>query len=270
MTSQFSLPEGRALLVQFSCHGVREEKHLIIRHKSQLGERLPGNMNPTAAHHSNEGADVVQQRYNRIAPIYDSCEWFMEYRVRRWRRDIWERIRAGLILEVGVGTGKNVDCYPRAASITAIDLSQKMLERARNKAGKRRPDVEFRLADVQHLPYPDRSFDAAVATFVFCSVPDPIQGLREVRRVLKPGGRILLLEHVLSRNFLLRPLMKSLDPIPTHIWGAHIDRDTLSNVRAAGFIDVREASLLLDIVKRIEAIAPTEQLEAPTILLRRS
>lgn len=214
--------------------------------------------NEMAIHDTKESTSTVQQRYNRIAPVYDECEWLMEYRVRNWRRDLWEGISGKRVLEIGVGTGKNISFYPKGAKITAVDFSQRMLERARTKARRLRARVDFRIADVQHLPYPDGSFDVAVATFVFCSVPDPVQGLREVRRVLKPGGQILLLEHVLSRRFLLRPLMKFMDPIATHIWGAHMDRETVTNVRRAGFAEVREAPLLLDVVKHIEAKAPAE------------
>ena len=215
-------------------------------------------MNEMDVYDTKESTNTVQQRYNRIAPVYDQCEWLMEYRVRNWRRDLWERIDGRHILEVGVGTGKNIRFYPRGRDITAIDFSEKMLDQARSKARRLRAKVDFRVADVQHLPYPEGSFDVAVASFVFCSVPDPVQGLREVRRVLKPGGQILLLEHVVSKRSLLWPLMKLLDPIPAHIWGAHIDRETVKNVRMAGFADVREVGLLLDVVKRIEAKAPAE------------
>jgi hypothetical protein len=83
-----------------------------------------------------------------------------------------------------------------------------------------------------------------------------VLGLGEARRVLAPGGRLLLLEHVLSRRPLLRSLMRFLDPIPFHVWGAHIDRDTVGNVRQAGFVDVVDTDLSLDVVKRIEAVAP--------------
>lgn len=210
------------------------------------------------AYYSDDGTDSVKRRYDRIAAVYDWCEWLMEFRIRRWRSDLWQQISRKRILEIGVGTGKNIKFYPRGVTVTAIDFSQKMLEWARVKARKRGADIEFGLADVQRLPYAENSFDMAVATFVFCSVPDPVKGLREVRRVLKPGGRLVLLEHVVSGRFLLRLFMKSLDPVPAHLWGAHIDRETVKNVRMAGFIDISEVDLLLDIVKRIETTATAE------------
>lgn len=181
----------------------------------------------------------------------------MERRVRRWREDLWSRVPPGRVLEVGVGTGKNLVYHPSESDVVALDLSTEMMARARRKAERLQARVALELGDVQRLPHAEATFDTAVATFVFCSVPDPLLGLREVRRVLKPGGRLLLLEHVLSEKKVLRQLMRSLDPIPFWVWGAHIDRVTVSNVREAGFRDVVDTDLSLDIVKLIEARAPS-------------
>ena len=139
-----------------------------------------------------------------------------------------------------------------------MGLSERMLARARRKAHRLNARVQLELGDVQQLAYPEGSFDFIVATFLFCSVPNPVLGLKEAQRVLKPGGRLLLIEHVLSRHPLLGPVMKWLDPIPSHIWGAHIDRDTVDNVHRAGFVELKETNLYLDIVKRIEAISPAK------------
>lgn len=200
--------------------------------------------------------ELTRQRYDRIAPIYDALEWMMEWRARRWRRDLWARVAAGRVLELGVGTGKNVPHYPRGSDVVALDLSEKMLARARRRAERSGSVAQFQLGDVQALPFDDASFDVVVATFLFCSVPDPASGLLEARRVLKPGGRLLLLEHVLSQRPLLRRLMRWFDPVPFHIWGAHIDRDTVEHTRQAGFAGLSVTDLSFDIVKRIEATAP--------------
>jgi len=152
-----------------------------------------------------------------------------------------------------VGTGKSIACYPSAASVIAVDVSPRMLERARRRARRLGRDVELVLADAGRLPYADASFDCVVATFLLCSVPDPEAVLREARRLLRPGGRLLLVEHVLSEKPLLRPLMRLLDPVVFHLWGAHVDRETQKSVERAGFARVATRDLSLDVVKRIEA-----------------
>jgi SAM-dependent methyltransferase len=199
---------------------------------------------------------VTRRRYERIAPIYDFVESMMELRARAWRRDLWSRVEPGRVLELGVGTGKNLHLYPPNAEVVAIDISERMLDRARIKAQRLRTSVHFEIADVQQLPYSDGSFNVVTATFLFCSVPNAPLGLHEARRVLKPGGQLLLLEHVLSGHPILRTMMRALDPIPAHLWGAHINRDTVSAVRNARFVDVVTQNLALDVVKRIEARAP--------------
>jgi ubiquinone/menaquinone biosynthesis C-methylase UbiE len=139
------------------------------------------------------------------------------------------------LLEVGVGTGKNIEFWPLNCKITAIDLTPGMLEIARQRAKSlNREDVDLRLGDVQHLEFPSAIFDTVVATFVFCSVPDPIQGLREIGRVVRPSGQILLLEHVRIDRPVIGRLMDILAPLIVRLNGANINRRTVENVRAAG------------------------------------
>ncbi len=203
---------------------------------------------------------LTRARYDRIAPVYDLLETGMEaLRLRHWREMTWQRARGPRVLELGVGTGKNFSFYPPGIGVTAIDISPRMLERARERAERDSVAVKLLLADAQALPFPDASFDTVVATFVFCSVPDPIQGLQEARRVLVPGGQLLLLEHVLSRRPLLGALMRLANPIVVRLTGANIDRETVTNVARAGF-DLQQADdLWCDIVKLIEAVRLQEQ-----------
>lgn len=212
-----------------------------------LAEWLAGMVPPLAA------SEIARRRYDRIAPVYDLAEWMMELRFRVWRRQLWAMVDGERVLELGAGTGKNLRFYPPGTDMTAIDISENMLRRARRRA--RRLDVNVRLdiADAEALPFDDSSFDTVVATFLFCSVPEPVQGLREALRVLKPGGRLFLLEHVASELPILRAVMRWADPVPFHIWGAHIDRDTVTNVHRAGFQDVTSENKSLDIVKLITA-----------------
>jgi ubiquinone/menaquinone biosynthesis C-methylase UbiE len=188
----------------------------------------------------------TRARYNRIAPIYDLMEIFAERRFVPWREKLWSLVPGARVLEVGVGTGKNFSYHPAEAEVTGIDLSDRMLIRARQKAGQLGHPIELREMDAQQLDFPDDSFDAATATFVFCSVPDPIQGLRELGRVVKPNGQIVLLEHVrIDRPGLIGKLMDLLDPLVVRVMGAHINRRTAGTVRQAGLG-----------VERVEDLAP--------------
>lgn len=180
--------------------------------------------------------EMVRRRYQRIAPYYDLMESLSEPRSKPWREHLWSLVRGSTVLEAGVGTGKNMAYYPATVSITAVDFTPGMLERARERAEKLGlgSRVRLQLGDVQALDFADFSFDAAVATFVFCSVPDPILGLRELKRVLKSGGSILLLEHMRSPNTMMGAMMDFLNPAIVRTTGANINRRTVENVRKAG------------------------------------
>ncbi len=173
----------------------------------------------------------TRSRYQRIAPLYDTMELLAEPRYSDWRSHLWSLVEGPKILEVGVGTGKNIAYYPPGMNITTIDLTPGMLERAESRARELSVDVDLHLGDVQNLPFPNEIFDEVIATFVFCSVPDPIKGLNEVARVLKPNGRLLLLEHVRSADPILGALMDLLDPVTVRLMGPHINRRTVENVR---------------------------------------
>lgn len=202
---------------------------------------------------SHDETEVVRQRYDRIAAVYDLMESWMELRARTWRADLWQRVPPGRVLELGVGTGKNLRYYPHGAQVTAIDISLRMLERAQRRARRLAVPVDLQVADAEQLPFPDQSFDTIVTTFVFCSIPDPRRALAEALRVLRPGGRLLFLEHVLSRRRVLRWVMRTFDFVPYRLWGAHLNRETVALVEAAGCVDVRHYDLSLDVVTRIEA-----------------
>lgn len=178
---------------------------------------------------------ATKARYDRNARLYDLIESPMELLAfRHWREKLWAHVHRGHVLEVGVGTGKNFSYYPKDVHGTAIDLSEKMLERARNRATRYGLAVELLQMDAQALAFPDHSFDYVVATFVFCSVSDPVLGLSELRRVCKPNGRVLLLEHMRPESSGLGKLFDLLNPIAVRLTGANINRRTVENVRRAG------------------------------------
>lgn len=197
---------------------------------------------------------LIKKRYDRIAPFFDLLEAPMEgLFFKRWRERLWAKATGHHILEVGVGTGKNFDYYPKDARITAIDFSPAMLKQAAQAKIRKNVQVDLSIMDVQSLSYADNSFDTVIASFVFCSVPMPMKGLKELYRVLKPGGQVLLLEHVISPNPLVAKIMNLLNPIVVRLFGANINRDTVKNVKACGFSSVRIDERCGDILKLIEA-----------------
>ena len=180
---------------------------------------------------------TTKARYDRNARLYDLIESPIELLAfRRWREKLWAQVHGGRVLEVGVGTGKNFPYYPKDARVTAIDISERMLERARRRAAQMGVSVELLPMDAQALTFPDHSFDYVVATFVFCSVPDPVLGLSELRRVCKPTGRVLLLEHMRPDSPGLGRLFDLLNPLAVRLTGANINRRTVENVRRAGLM----------------------------------
>ncbi len=209
------------------------------------------NSDMARAEKSNE---FVQKRYDKIAPIYDLLEGLVEHSsYSGWRKLLWSKVEGKQILEIGAGTGKNFPFYPKEADITAIDFSEGMLNRARKKAVKQGIKVDLLLMDVQHLDFNDNIFDTVVASFVFCSVPNPILGLEEVKRVCKPGGKVVLLEHVLSANRVLAWLMNIANAIIVNVMGPNINRRTVENVSASGLVVEKVTDLAVGIFKMIEA-----------------
>ncbi len=207
---------------------------------------------------------ITRKRYDRIAPFFDLMELFSERSaIQEWRRLLWSHVPTGRVLEVGVGTGKNISFYPPGIRVTAVDLSERMLQRARKRAREQDLDVDLRQMDAQRLTFADNTFDAAVTTFVFCSVPDPVQGLRELGRVVRPDGDIWLLEHVRVNRPIVGLLMDLLNPIVVRIMGANINRRTVENVRRAGLEIVGVENLKGTLVKLIHARPAAGRSEEP-------
>jgi ubiquinone/menaquinone biosynthesis C-methylase UbiE len=203
---------------------------------------------------NNYDSTIVRNRYQRISPFYNVMEILPECRYISWREELWSLVKGPEVLEVGVGTGKNIAFFPDGVKVTGVDLTQGMLEQARNRAAILKRDATLLLGDAQSLEFPDATFDTVIATFVFCSVADPVQGLREVSRVVKPGGQVLLLEHVRSAKPILGELMDILNPALVRVTGANINRRTVDNVRGAGLsIDHVENLGVGDIYKMIIA-----------------
>jgi ubiquinone/menaquinone biosynthesis C-methylase UbiE len=197
---------------------------------------------------------ITRKRYDRLAFFYDFLEAPLERRrFAHWRSRLTDRIAGDRALEVGIGTGKNLPYYPRDVKITAIDFSRSMLKRARKRALLLGSTVCLQNMDVQQLAFPNNIFDTVFATFVFCSVPDPVAGLKELKRVCKPNGKLLLLEHMRPGNVLLGLLFDMVNPMMVRMMGANINRRTMGNIKKAGWQILKEEHLSGDIVRWVEA-----------------
>ena len=176
------------------------------------------------------------ERYQRIAWLYDLLDLPFEHvRYRKIRPMIFAGL-SGRILDAGVGTGRNFPFYPPGSEVVGIDLSPAMLARAERRRRAAAAKIELRPMDVTRLEFPDRSFDAAVATFLFCTLPDQLQvaGMRELGRVVKPGGIIRCLEYTRPSRGLRRLLTRVWEPWVAWAYGAGFDRQTEKHVPQAG------------------------------------
>lgn len=196
---------------------------------------------------------LTKQKWDRASRLYDLMNAFGPE--RRWasaKRQLFARMR-GRVLFVAVGTGLDIPLFPSHQTIVGIDISPRMLDKARARAAAYKGHLELTLADVQALDEPDASFDQAFTSCTFCSVPDPVRGLREVRRVLKPGGELHMFEHTGSRYFPFNMMLHVLTPLSRQT-GPDLDRDTIANVRQAGFQVTGVERIFLDVVNVVHAV----------------
>jgi ubiquinone/menaquinone biosynthesis C-methylase UbiE len=176
----------------------------------------------------------ISEKYDRFARWFDLVEGIPDVLgVRKLRRQLL-RQASGNVLEVAVGTGKNLRYYPRGCRIIAVDVSREMLNVARQRAGKLSMDASFSLAEAAALPFSDKSFDTVVSSLTTCTFPNPVAALREMARVCRTEGRVLLLEHGRSnREWLGRWQDRREDSFAKQL-GCHWNREPLELVRKAG------------------------------------
>jgi ubiquinone/menaquinone biosynthesis C-methylase UbiE len=162
----------------------------------------------------------------------------------------------GKVLEVAVGTGLNLEAYPQDITLTGIDWSDAMLDIARSRATEVGRTATLQQADAHELPFDDASFDTVVCTFGLCAIPDHTQAISEMTRVLRPGGRLILVDHIESSSRVARGVQRFLEIFTVPLGGEHFLRRPLNQVRATG-LDVEQVQRFkLGLVERLVARKP--------------
>lgn len=199
---------------------------------------------------------VTQSKWDKAAPNLDLMSGNGE--LKRWlpfKTRLFSHMQPGKILFAALGTGLDISAFPPGMTITAIDISPEMLKRAQPRIDGYAGEIRAELVDIHALPYEDNHFDQVFTSCTFCSVPEPVEALRALQRVLKPGGSLYMFEHTGSRYFPFKYMMHLMTFITRKI-GPEMNRNTVANVRAAGFQVTEVDNVFLDIVKTIAAVKP--------------
>jgi ubiquinone/menaquinone biosynthesis C-methylase UbiE len=204
-----------------------------------------------------DGTERTRAVWQRTARRYDND---MRFADRWWFTGgrVWVCAQAtGDVLEVAVGTGLNLTHYPADIALTGVDLSPEMLALARDRAADLGLDVILMEGDAEQLPFPDATFDTVVCTLGLCCIPDDRQAIAEMARVLRPGGRLLLLDHVVATNPVLRLVQRGVEQITRRACGDYMTRRPLPLVAQAGLIIEQVERLKAGTVERVRAVKPS-------------
>jgi ubiquinone/menaquinone biosynthesis C-methylase UbiE len=202
---------------------------------------------------ANFTAEEIKQKYNGFASTYASIERAQEFLgVRKFRQRLLHRA-SGEVLEVACGTGANFPYYPNECENTAIDLSLAMVDIARERAEKVKLDIDFQIMDAEDLAFPDESFDTVVSSLSVCTFPDPVTALKEMQRVCKEDGQILLLEHGRSDNWLVGRFQDIREDAHAQQLGCHWNREPLELVERAGLKPISTKRSFLGVFHEIVA-----------------
>lgn len=204
--------------------------------------------------------DKTQRKWDAASRTFDLFTFADDRRLGPHKRRLFTKLH-GQTLAVAAGTGNDFKFFPPDQRIVAIDISPKMLERAARKATTYQGTIELQQMDVCQLEFADNTFDTVATVCTFCSVPRPIIGLRELYRVLRPGGQILMFEHVRSNIGPFGILLDVMTPL-SRLVGPELNRNTVVNMQKAGFRLRREENVYLDIIKIIEGVKPLGGLNA--------
>jgi ubiquinone/menaquinone biosynthesis C-methylase UbiE len=207
---------------------------------------------------SDKRAQQLRRYWDKHARNYDNQMAFWERRLFADGRSWVCSQASGEVLEVAIGTGRNLGYYPAAVRLTGIEFSPAMLELARRQADQLGRKVDLRLGDAQALQLPDASFDTVVCTLSLCAIPDERRAVAEMKRVLRPGGQLLLLDHVAGGPRWVRALQWLLELATRPLGGEYLRRRPLLQVQAEGFEIRRRERSKLGIVERLTARKPLD------------
>jgi ubiquinone/menaquinone biosynthesis C-methylase UbiE len=198
----------------------------------------------------------VGRLQDQTAPSYDRRISFFERVLFSGGRE-WVCGQAeGEVLEIAAGTARNLAFYPPGVRLTGIELSPEMLAIGKRRGKELGREIDLRLGDAQALDFSDRSFDTVVCMLSLCTVPDPARAVAEAYRVLRSGGRFLLLEHVRSPRVGVRAVQRLIDPLSVRFQADHVMREPLEYVEPAGFAVEKLERSKLGIVERLAARKP--------------
>ena len=198
----------------------------------------------------------VRKIQDKTAPSYDRRISFFERVLFEGGRE-WVCAQAeGEVLEIAAGTARNLAFYPSGVDLTAIELSPEMLAIGQKRAEALGYPADLRVGDAQELEFPDDCFDTVVCTLALCTIPDPRRAVAEARRVLRPGGRLLLLEHVRSPVAAVRAVQRLIEPLSVRFEGDHLTREPLEFLNAEGFVIEQLERSKWGIVERVAAQKP--------------
>jgi ubiquinone/menaquinone biosynthesis C-methylase UbiE len=201
----------------------------------------------------------LRRYWDKHARNYDKEMAFWERRLFAGGRQ-WVCSQAtGEVLEVAIGTGRNLAFYPKDVRLTGIEFSPEMLALARKEADRLGLEADLRLGDAQALDLPDDSFDTVVCTLSLCAIPDDRRAVAEMRRVLRPGGRLLLLDHVAGTPVWVRAVQWLIERVTVPQSEEHLLRRPLLHVQAEGFEVERQERAKLGIVERLAARKPADR-----------
>jgi ubiquinone/menaquinone biosynthesis C-methylase UbiE/predicted ester cyclase len=250
--------------------GVRRTLQLAVKHRKLLFDPEGSAPRPSALRRTTDRitrrfgrnrscplppdeTERVRRIQDKNAPHYDRQMNFFDRVLFAGGRE-WACSQAeGDALEIAIGTGRNLNHYPDDVKLTAVECSAQMLAIARGRAGEIGREVDLREGDAQALDFPDESFDTVVITLALCTIPDDHKAVREARRVLRPGGKLILLEHVRSPLLPVRTVQRIIEPLAIRFEADHLTREPLDYLAEEGFDVVISERSRIGIVERIIA-----------------